>query len=143
MYPSSEILSSPARPKVLLVEDDTAVRRSLQLVLQARGFEVKAFASPELLLRDGATDDAACLVTDYRLSQDRTGVDLLRQLRRNNWAGPAVLITAYPSESLNAEAAQCGFAAVLAKPFRDRELADRVAQLVRPAPSHWSWQTTR
>lgn len=134
MYPSSEILSSPARPKVLLVEDDTAVRRSLQLVLQARGFEVKAFAGPEPLLRDHATGDAACLVADYRLQQGRTGLDVLKELRQRRWAGPAVLITAYPSDTLRDEADQCGFAGVLAKPFRDRELADTVTRLIGLAP---------
>ena len=33
-----------SRPQVVIVEDDNGVRRSLQLLLQGRGFEVKAFA---------------------------------------------------------------------------------------------------
>lgn len=115
---------------MLLVEDDTAVRRSLQLVLQARGFDVQAFADPELLLRAGGMGEAACLVADYRLQQSRNGLELLTELRRNSWRGPAILITAFPSAALAEEAAQRGFSAVLAKPFRERELADTVARLV-------------
>ena len=132
MYSAHAAPSSPGPPKVLLVEDDTAVRRSLQLVLQARGFDVKAFADPKLLLRDGAADGAACLVADYQLQQTCNGLDLLSALRRNAWTGPAILITAYPSAALTEEAVLRGYATVLAKPFRDRELADTVARLVGP-----------
>lgn len=130
MYPTFDAFPSPLRPKVLLVEDDTAVRRSLQLVLQARGFDVKAFADPEFLLHDAAIDDAACLVADFRLQRGCSGLDLLSALRHKTWVGPAILITAYPSAALTEEATQRGFAAVLSKPFRERELADTVAQLI-------------
>ena len=130
MYPMSDAFSSPVRPKILLVEDDMAVRRSLQLVLQARGFDVRAFADPELLLRDGATEDAGCLIADFRLQQNCSGLDLLSALRNRSWTGPAILITAYPSPALAEEARERGFAAVLSKPFRDRELADTVARLL-------------
>lgn len=130
MYSTFDAASSQNRPKVLLVEDDTAVRRSLQFVLQARGFDVKAFADPEPLLRDGATDGAACLVSDYRLQRNCTGLDLLSALRVKCWTGPAVLITAFPSAALTEQARQRGFAAVLSKPFREHELADTVAKLI-------------
>lgn len=127
--------STPSgRPAVVLVEDDTAVRRSLQLVLQARGFDVKAFPDPEMLLRDGAIDGATCLIADYRLQQNCTGLDLLSALRHRSWSAPAILITAYPSASLSEEAIRRGFSAVLSKPFRDRELADTVAKLIRHHP---------
>lgn len=131
MYPISDAFSSPVRPKILLVEDDTAVRRSLQLVLQARGFDVRAFADPGLLLRDGAPVDAGCLIADFRLQQTCSGLDLLSALRNNSWTGPAILITAFPSVELTEEATQRGFAAVLSKPFREREIADTVAQLIK------------
>ena len=130
MYPVSDAFPSPVRPKVLLVEDDAAVRRSLQLVLQARGFDVKAFADPELLLHDGAIEGAGCLIADFRLQQNCSGLDLLSALRHRCWTGPAILITAYPSAALVEEASERGFAAVLSKPFRDRELADTVARLL-------------
>lgn len=130
MYPVSDSFSAPVRPKIVLVEDDAAVRRSLQLVLQARGFDVKAFAEPERLLRDGAIGDAGCLIADFQLKQNCSGLDLLSALRNRPWTGPAILITAYPSAALAEEATERGFAAVLSKPFRDSELADMVARLV-------------
>lgn len=118
------------KPQVILVEDDAGVRRSLLLVLRARGFDVRAFSGPQLLLSDGADiDGAACLVADYRFDHDN-GLDLLTALRLKPWSGPAILITAYHSAALEEEARRRGFAAVLAKPFHDRELADTVARLV-------------
>jgi FixJ family two-component response regulator len=91
---------------------------------------VRAFADPELLLCDGATKDAGCLIADFRLQQNCSGLDLLSALRRRSWSGPAILITAYPSAALAEEAKERGFAAVLSKPFRDRELADTVTRLL-------------
>ncbi|MBS0502456.1 MAG: response regulator [Proteobacteria bacterium] len=125
-----EVRPLSPRPKVLLVEDDTAVRRSLLLVLQARGFDVKAYADPVSLLREGATKGAACLIADYLLQRNCDGLDLLGTLRKNRWAGPAILITAHSSAALSEKAFQCGFAAVLAKPFRERELAETVIRLI-------------
>jgi len=126
---------TPQVPKILLVEDDEAVRRSLQLMLQASGFQVRAFAGSDSLLHDSTNDDAACLVVDYRLSQT-DGLALLDALRNRFWRGPAVLITAYPSARLAADAQQHGFAAVLEKPFHERQLVTTVRDLIASDGRH-------
>jgi FixJ family two-component response regulator len=118
------------RPKIVLVEDDAGVRRSLQLLLQGRGYEVRAYASGVALLVDPAASDAACFIADYRMAE-LDGIEILSELRRRKWHGPAVLITAFTSTELNRRAIAAGFDTVIAKPFLDHFLVDVIGRLVR------------
>jgi FixJ family two-component response regulator len=117
------------RPKILLVEDDPAVRRSLQFLLLARGFDVRAHASGATLLADPLIDKAVCFVADYRMD-DLDGIEVLARLRARAWDRPAILITAYPSQDLIERATKAGFDAVIDKPFREHMLADTVVRLI-------------
>ena len=96
---SSQSPAHDGRPAVLLVEDDPAVRRSLQLLLRSRGFEVRAHGSSRAVLADRAAMDAALLIADFRLS-DGDGIQMLDSLRHKGWAGPAVLVTGFASDDL-------------------------------------------
>ncbi|WP_404714333.1 response regulator [Sphingomonas sp. MMS24-J13] len=122
------LTAAAARPKILVVEDDPGVRRSLQLLLQGRGFDVRSYASGAALLADRTTRDAACFVADYAMP-DIDGMALLRELRADGWNGPAVLITAYHSPTLEERATIEGFARVFQKPLMDHVLTDAVAKL--------------
>ncbi len=116
------------RPRLLLVEDDAGVRRSLQLLFRARGFDVRAYASGAALLADPLARDACCFVADFRL-EEIDGIEVLARLRKSGWSGPAVLITAFPSADLSERALAQGFSQVLEKPFREHALGDAVARL--------------
>ena len=117
-----------AKPKILLLEDDPGVRRSLQLLLQAQGFNVRAHAAAASLLADEGAMDAVCLVADFRMD-DLDGINVLARLRARHWHRPAVLITAYPSQDLRERAERAGYATVLEKPLRQHALVETVARL--------------
>ncbi len=118
------------RTKLLLVEDDAAVRRSLQLLLRGRGYDVRAYSGGRQMLADPTTIDAACLITDYRMN-DMNGIQILQGLRARGWSRPAILITAFHGEALAAAAHDAGFDIVLEKPLQDHAL---MAIVVRRAP---------
>ena len=59
-----------SRPTVFLIEDEPNLRRSLQLLLQGRGFAVRAFASPQSLLAD-CMRDLSCASGDWAHSAIR------------------------------------------------------------------------
>lgn len=119
------------KARLLLVEDDPGVRRSLQLLLQANGFDVRAYASGTALLADQTALDASCLIADYRMA-DFDGVDTLTELRAKGWSGPAILITAFPSSDLSQGAKNAGFEEIFEKPLRRHVLVKTVERLVRP-----------
>ena len=120
----------PARPVLLLLEDDAAVRRSLQLVLEGQGFQVRAYASPTMLLADHrGVAAASCLIADFRLA-DMDGIEALVMLREQGWCRPAILVSAHGSKALTRRALDSGFALVLEKPLRQFSLAKTVKQLI-------------
>ena len=117
------------KPRILIVEDDPAVRRSMQLLLQGQGFDSRGYASGEALLSDAGFGNPACLVADYRM-ETLDGIALLSRLREQGWLGPAVLVTGFPSPELSQRAAASGYAAVFEKPLRERSLIDTLWRLV-------------
>jgi FixJ family two-component response regulator len=110
-----------ARPRLIVVDDDDTVRRSLQLMLHWRGFDVRSFASAAPVLDDPGVDDTGLIVVDHRLP-DRDGVALLAALRTRGWRGRAVMITGFPSAGLAAAARREGCDIVLEKPVRSLDL---------------------
>ncbi len=119
------------RPRLLLAEDDAGLRRSLQLLFRARGFDVRAYASGAALLADPLARAACCVVADYQLDEigGIDGIEVLARLRESGWSGPAVLITGFATSELAARARAQGFAQVLEKPFREHALGSAIARL--------------
>lgn len=120
----------PRRTKILLVEDDSGVRRSLQLLLQGRGYDVRAYAGGAQMLDDPRSLEAACLVTDYRMDP-LDGFAILQTLRARGWMRPAVLITAFGACDSAIVARAAGFDMVLEKPLHDHLLVEAVGRMTR------------
>jgi FixJ family two-component response regulator len=117
------------RPRILLSEDDPAVRRSIQLLLVSRGYDVRAYTSASALLSDPLAHSAAGLVADYRMP-DMDGITLLKRLRATGWRGAALLITGFPSGDLDRRASEEGFQGILEKPLKDQELLQKLAAVI-------------
>ena len=115
--------------QIILIDDDQAVRRSLQLLLRGHGYRVKAYADGAAVTSDPEASDATLLVTDYRLPREN-GFDVLRHMRARGWQGLALLITGYGSASLRSDASAAGFEAVLDKPVRPNLLLGAVRNAV-------------
>src|SRR5690606_35307399 len=111
--------------------DDPAVRRSMQLLFQGNGFDVRAFVSAEALLSSPVADSSDCLVIDFRLD-GADGIELLSALRGRGWAEPAILITGYSTPDVVHRAAENDFVMVFEKPLRERSLLETVRRLAQP-----------
>ena len=110
--------------KVAIVDDDGAVRHSLQFLLEVAGHTVEAFASAaELLSSD--VQHLACLILDHHMPH-MTGLDLVERLRARGEAIPVLLMTGAPSTVIAARAAQLGVERVLAKPVSENDLFEFV-----------------
>ena len=116
---------SAQRSRAVLIEDDNAVRRSLQLLLSSRGFDVRSFGTASPFLADPQPEHTDLLVTDYRLP-DGDGIGVLQAMLRAGWRGRSILITGFPSADLTESAKACGFDAVLEKPLRPNELTGAI-----------------
>ena len=117
----------PSRAKILLVDDDPAVRASLAFSLEMEGFSIETFSCAEELVARTDLPDTGCLLLDYRLP-GMDGLSLLKILRRRGVALPAILITSAPALGLRARASEAG-AVIVEKPL----LCDALSAAVRAA----------
>jgi FixJ family two-component response regulator len=110
---------------VFIVDDDPAIRQSLESLLRSVGLEVKALASVPEFLSCPRPDGPTCLVLDVRLP-GRSGLDLQRELSAANVQLPVIFITGHGDIPMSVQAMKGGAIEFLTKPFRDQDLLDAV-----------------
>ena len=108
---------------VAIVEDDVAMRRSIERLLRASGYDTTAFASAEDFLESAIVDRAMGLVLDIHLG-GMSGIELRRRLAAVNSPLPVVFITAYDDEVTRREAIAAGCVDYLRKPFDANRLTE-------------------
>jgi two-component system, LuxR family, response regulator FixJ len=109
---------------VAIVDDDHAVRDSLQFLLEIVGYRVETFASAAEFLK-GEKQRIACLILDYHMPE-MTGLELAERIRADGASIPILLVTASPSSTILARAAEVGVNRVLEKPATEEDLLDFV-----------------
>jgi DNA-binding response OmpR family regulator len=115
------------KPKVLIVDDDAAIRLLCRVNLELEGYgvlEAHSVDQAERALADGQVD---LVLLDVHIGPDN-GVTLMRSLRRRGHPSPVVLFSgsAQLDSEMRAEADD-----VVSKPFRIEELLEVVNRLVR------------
>ena len=123
------------KTKVLLVDDDDAVRNAFRRVLQSRGYQVCACASGAEAMRQIGAGEFDALVSDVRMP-GMSGLALLRAVRDHDLDLPVILITGNPDFESAAQAAQYGAFRYLIKPIESEPLGqiiERAANVGRVA----------
>lgn len=117
---------------VAIVDDDSAVRSSLQFSLEIEGYEVRIFGDGAELLAEllinPRIEQFACLIVDQNLPA-LSGLELAKQLRARSIVSPVILITSQPSESLRRRALAAGIP-IVEKPLLGNTLVDTIQQVL-------------
>ena len=110
---------------VHVIDDDDALRDSVQLFLVNEGLNVKTYASATEFLAalDGAP--AGCVVTDVRMP-GMSGMELLAHLAARSLALPVIVVTGHADVPLAVRAMKQGAVDLLEKPFRPEDLISAV-----------------
>ena len=116
--------------RVMVVDDDRAVRESLKFSLQLDGLTVQTCDSGLELLRDGDLAAADCLVLDYKMP-DMDGFAVMAELAARAVTVPVILITAPVTDRIRQQAKRAGIFSVLEKPLLDNILRDQVRRAVQ------------
>jgi len=116
---------SEAKPTVVVVDDDPAIRESLGSLLRSVGLDVSLQASVPEFLKSGHPDGPTCLVLDVRLP-GRSGLDFQRELAAANIHVPIIFITGHGDIPMSVQAMKGGAIEFLTKPFRDQDLLDAI-----------------
>jgi len=106
---------------IYVIDDDEAVRQSLEFLLNTAGIKVRSFESGKAFLDVLPQIDSGCVITDVRMPEI-TGIDLLKKVKDLKPGLPVIIITGHGEIALAVEAMKIGAVDFLEKPFDDDHL---------------------
>ena len=117
-------------PRVLVIEDERKVLRSLERGLQAEGYEVVTAATGDEGFKQATSQSFDCLVLDLMLP-GRDGLQILADLRKRSQTLPVIILTARDTIEDRVIGLDAGADDYLVKPFAFAELLARLRVLLR------------
>jgi two-component system cell cycle response regulator CtrA len=121
--------------RVLLIEDDSAMARSIELMLRSAGFYVYTTDIGEEGVDLGKLYDYDIIVLDLQLP-DMNGFDVLKALAAAKVETPVIILSANAVMESKVKALAIGAADYMTKPFPKDELVARIQAIVRRSKGH-------
>lgn len=125
------VISDSANHLVYVVDDDDAVRDSLDLFLTLKGFDVVGFNSAKAVLETTELDPSL-LILDVNMP-DVDGFALLQELRERGNLVPVILMTGLGDGDVRSRAERAGVAALFDKPIDTPALFSRINEILLAA----------
>ena len=124
----------PKKGNVYVVDDDEAVRDSLQWLLEGKDYRVRCFDSAESFLSRYDPREVACLIVDIRMP-GVTGLELQDRLLERKSPLPIVFITGHGDVPMAVNTMKKGAMDFIPKPFNEEELLNVVERMLDQARS--------
>jgi two-component system, LuxR family, response regulator FixJ len=115
---------------VHVIDDDEAIRQSLEFLLQAARIAVKTYPTATAFLEALPGVGPGCVITDVRMP-GMSGIELLRRLQDLAIGLPVIVVTGHGDVPLAVEAMRIGAVDFLEKPFDDEVLLASVRSALR------------
>ena len=109
------------KPLISIVDDDEAICRALQALMQSLGYRAGIYTSADAFLASKVASFSRCIITDVQMP-GLGGFDLKRRLNEEGCETPVIMITARMEAHLDAEARKIGAICLLQKPFEANAL---------------------
>lgn len=117
-------------PKILIIDDDPAIRTSLKLLLKRENYTVLSATNPSEALTQLSHLDSGLILMDMnysRATSGKEGLALLEKIRRQNPEIPIILMTAWASIQLAVEGMKLGASDFISKPWNNEQLLKTIA----------------
>jgi DNA-binding NtrC family response regulator len=118
-----------SKGSILVVDDESEIREGLELLLKTEGYQVFSAGTGQMGLSCLEERPFDLLLLDVSLP-DRNGIDMLKEIHRQDPHLPILLITAYGSIDMARAAFKSGAMDYITKPWSNDELLAQVAQAV-------------
>jgi two-component system response regulator FixJ len=118
--------------KVYVIDDDEAMRDSLDFLLDSAGFEARLFETAQQFLEALPALAFGCIISDVRMP-GIDGIELLKRLKAVGSGFPIVVMTGHGDVPLAVEAMKLGATDFLEKPFEDERLITVIETALRDA----------
>jgi two-component system response regulator FixJ len=120
-------------PTIFVVDDDDAIRDSLQMLLESAGFgRVVVCASGRSFLDKVSPRPGDCVLLDVRMP-DMDGLELQAEIKRRGMSLPVVVMTGHGDVPIAVRAMKAGAVDFIEKPFADDVLIDSVHRALAQA----------
>ena len=127
----------PKRGTVYVVDDDEAVRDSVQWLLEGQDFRVRSFESAEVFLARYDPREVACLIVDIRMD-GMSGLELQDRLIERNSPLPIAFITGHGDVPLAVDTMKKGALDFIQKPFNEQQLVPLVERMLEQARANFA-----
>lgn len=127
----------PKKGTVYVVDDDEAVRDSLQWLLEGKDYRVRCFGSAEAFLSRYDDREVACLIVDIRMG-GMSGLDLQNRLLERQSPLPIVFITGHGDVPMAVDTMKKGAMDFIQKPFKEEALLKLVERMLTQAAASFS-----
>jgi len=120
--------------RILVIDDEESVCRLLETVLVSSGYAVAAYTRPQQAVATFAAEHYDLVITDIKMPV-MDGLQVLQHTKENNANTPVILITGVLTDQIADQAIRQGAYAILAKPFKPRDLISTVHDALRQTGS--------
>ena len=124
---------SAQNPTIFIVDDESAVRNALSMVVKSMRFPAECFSSASefiAYIEPKIISGPVCLITDIQMPE-MSGIELVEQLISLGKHFPVIITTGHGDNALKLKAENLG-ATFLEKPFRPAKLQGLIATILKP-----------
>lgn len=118
---------------IIVVDDDVAIRDALSAALQLEGYGVETFSDGAAFLKAVSSRSAGAILLDVHMP-GRSGLEILKDLKRDENAAPVILITGRGDVPMAVEAIKAGAFDFIEKPFQFETLLAQLKAAVSRQP---------
>jgi two-component system, LuxR family, response regulator FixJ len=117
------------QPTIFVVDDDHAIRQSLDVLIQSVGLRVETYASAQAFLEAYDPARPGCLVLDVRMP-NMSGLELQTTLKERRIGLPVIIITGHGDVPIAVRAMKAGAMEFLEKPFSKQLLLEHIHEAI-------------
>jgi DNA-binding NtrC family response regulator len=116
------------KKKIIIIDDDSLILRSIEKQLNKENFEIELINDPCIGLKKLENEEYSLLICDIRM-KPITGLELLRSIKETHPDIPVIIMTGFIDDGIMEKAKEIGYNDYLIKPFRKKSLTDSINRI--------------